>query len=97
MKTLTITDLARTEELDHSAMAAVRGGFTMGGPGYSYGDVNYAPSFDSSISATQNLAQMQEVLTATANGSAFVHGVTVHSDVDQDGQNKIVRHSPALA
>ena len=93
MKTLIITDLARTDDLDHKTMAAVRGGFKMGGPGYSVGNVNYAPSFDSSISATQNLAQMQEVLTATANGSAFIHGVSVHSNVDQHGENKIVRRS----
>ena len=95
MKTLTITDLARTEQLDRGAMAAVRGGFKMGGPGYGYGDVNYAPKFDSSISATQNLVQMQEVMTATANGSAFLSGVHVDSDVDQRGDNKIIRHSPA--
>jgi len=96
MKTLIITDLARTEQLDRSAMSAVRGGFKMEKPGYSgysFGDVNYAPSFDSSITATQNLAQMQEVVTATANGSAFLNGVTVHSDVDQHGENKIVRRS----
>jgi hypothetical protein len=95
MKTLTITDLARTEQLDRNAMALVRGGFKMGSPSYnpSYpsGNVNYTPKFDSSINATQNLAQMQEVLTATANGSAFLDGVTVHSDVHQDGENKIVR------
>ena len=90
MKTLTITDLARTEELDRNAMAAVRGGFKMGAPGYPLGDVRYAPSFDSSITATQNLVQMQDVLTATANGSAFVSGVHVNSDVHQDGQNKVI-------
>ncbi|MGJ9416658.1 hypothetical protein ACHAC9_02665 [Massilia sp. CMS3.1] len=95
MKTLTINDLARTEELDRSAMAFVRGGFKMGSPGYAYGDVNYAPTFDSSITATQNLVQMQEVLSATANGSAFLSGVHVDSKVDQHGENKIVRHSPA--
>ena len=93
MKTLTITDLARTEELDGSAMALVRGGFKMGTPGYPVGDVSYAPKFDSSITATQNLVQMQDVLTATANGSAFVHGVHVDSDVHQDGQYTIVRRS----
>jgi hypothetical protein len=94
MKTLIINDLARAEQLDSGAMAQVRGGFNMGSyGGTSMGDVNYAPSFDSSITATQNLAQMQEVLTATANGAAFVSGVSVHSDVDQDGQNKIVRRS----
>jgi protease II len=91
MKSLIIADLARTEQLDRSAMAHVRGGFKMGTPGYSYGNVNYAPSFDSSITATQNLAQMQEVVTATANGSAFLGGVNVDSHVSQDGNNTIVR------
>ena len=91
MHTLTITDLARSEQLDRPTMAAVRGGWKMGSPGYAFGDVNIAGSFDSSISATQNLAQMQDVLTATANGSAFVSGVKVDSDVDQHGENKIVR------
>jgi hypothetical protein len=91
MKSLIITDLARTEQLDRKAMSAVRGGFRMGTPGYAFGDVNYAPSFDSSIKATQNLAQMQEVVTATANGSAFLGGVSVDSHVDQDGNNKIIR------
>ena len=33
---------------------------------------------------------MQEVLIATANGSAFVDGVHVNSDVHQDGENKII-------
>jgi hypothetical protein len=94
MKTLTIKDLARTEQLDRGAMAAVRGGWSMSSPSYppSYkmGDLNYPPSVDSSIKATQNLLQQQSVTTATANGSAFLHGVDVHSDVHQDGQNKII-------
>ena len=93
MKTLIIADLARAEQLDRSAMALVRGGYKMEKSGYAFGDLSYAPSFDSSITATQNLVQMQDVLTATANGSAFVNGVTVHSDVDQHGENKIVRRS----
>ncbi len=92
MKTLIITDLARSEQLDSGAMAHLRGGFKKEGySGYSVGDVNYAPSFDTSITATQNLMQMQEVMTATANGSAFVDGIDVHSKVNQDGENKIVR------
>jgi hypothetical protein len=94
MKTLTIKDLARTEQLDRTTMAGVRGGWSMGSPSYppSYkmGDLNYAPSTDSSIKATQNLLQQQSVATLTANGSAFLHGVDVHSDVHQDGQNKII-------
>ena len=91
MHTLTITDLARSEQLDRPTMAAVRGGWSMGAPSYSYGDLKLGGTFDSSITATQNLAQMQEVLTATANDSAFVDGVDVHSNVDQHGDNKIVR------
>ena len=95
MKTLIITDLARTEQLERGAMALVRGGYKMEtsgyNPSYPTGNFNYTPSFDSSIKATQNLAQMQDVVTATANGSAFLGGVDVHSDVDQHGENKIVR------
>ena len=90
MKTLTINDLARTENLDSSAMALVRGGWSMYLPGYKAHDPSYAPSYDSSIAATQNLLQQQSVTTATANGSAFVHGVHVNSDVRQDGENKII-------
>jgi len=90
MKTLTIKDLARTDDLDSRSMAAVRGGWSMVEPSWKVGDVNYSPSFDSSIHATQNLLQQQSVLTSTANGSAFVHGVDVHSDVHQDGKNKII-------
>ena len=90
MKTLTIKDLDRTEQLDRSAMAAVRGGWSMYSPSLKTGDLTYAPSYDSSINAAQNLGQMQNVMTATANGSAFLDGVSVHSNVHQNGQNKIV-------
>ena len=92
MKTLTIKDLAHTEQLDSGAMALVRGGYglTMYAPGYKAGDLSYAPSYDSSITAAQSLFQKQNVLTATANGSAFVHGIDVHSDVHQNGENKII-------
>jgi hypothetical protein len=90
MKTLTIKDLDRTEQLDRSAMAAVRGGWSMFSPSYKTGNVTYAPSYDSSINALQNLGQEQNVMTATANGSAFLDGVSVHSNVHQNGQNKIV-------
>ena len=90
MKTLTIKDLARTEELDRTAMAAVRGGWKMNTPSYKFGDVNYAPSFDSSINATQNLMQVQNVINAIANGSAFVDDVHATNTTDQFGQNNIV-------
>ena len=90
MKTLTIKDLARTEQLDRTAMAAVRGGWKMHSPSYAFGDVNYAPTYDSSITAVQNLAQHQSVLNATANESAFIDGVHVNSNVSQKGNNTIV-------
>jgi hypothetical protein len=90
MKTLTIKDLDRTEQLDRSAMAAVRGGWNMFTPSFKTGDLTYKPSYDSSINAVQNLGQEQNVMTATANGSAFLDGVDVHSNVHQNGQNKII-------
>jgi hypothetical protein len=90
MKTLTIKDLARTEQLDRTAMAAVRGGWKMSTPDHKFGNVNITPSYDSSIHATQDLMQAQKVLNATANGSAFIHNLDVHNDVSQDGKNIIV-------
>jgi hypothetical protein len=89
MKSLTIKDLARTEELDGKAMAAVRGGWTMKSPHYTIGDVSYAPSYDSSIAAVQNLAQVQNVTNAVANGSAFLDGVHATNTTSQSGQNNI--------
>jgi hypothetical protein len=91
MKTLTIKDLARTEELDRNAMSTVRGGWSMVAPSsYKVGDVSYAPSFDNSLHATQNLFQQQSVVTPTANESAFIDGVHVNNRVSQNGQNKII-------
>jgi hypothetical protein len=91
MKTLIIKDLARTEQLDRAAMSAVRGG-TMKSPSYSFGDKSYASNWDSSIHATQDLVQMQDVVNATANGSAFLDNIYVDNSVSQDGKNKIIRH-----
>jgi hypothetical protein len=90
MKTLIITDLARTDKLDRTAMAAVRGGYKYFAPSYSFGDITYAPNHDSSINARQDLSQLQNVMTATANGSAFLDHVDVHSNVRQNGHNTIV-------
>ena len=90
MNTLIIKDLDRAEQLDSTAMAAVRGGWSMYSPSYKVGDVNYTPSYDSSINAVQNLGQQQNVLTATANDSAFLSGVTVNNTTNQNGKNKII-------
>jgi hypothetical protein len=100
MKTLIIKDLTRTEQLDRTAMAAVRGGWKMDKPSHSYGDMkshSHSPtpsssSFDSSLHATQSLVQMQDVVNATANGSAFLDNIHVHNDVSQNGTNKIIRY-----
>jgi hypothetical protein len=96
MKTLIIKDLARTEQLDRSEMAAVRGGWKMGTPSYSFDMKSHSPSpttssFDSSLHATQSLVQMQDIVNATANGSAFLDNIHVHNDVSQNGTNKITR------
>jgi hypothetical protein len=90
MKTLTIKDLARTEELDRSAMSAVRGGWKME-PMYKFGDVTYSPSHDSSIDAVQKIMQQQDSLNAVANESAFLDNIHVTNNVSQDATNKIVR------
>lgn len=91
MKTILIKDLARNELLDAKAMTNVRGGFAINAPHYKFGDLTYAPSYDTSIHATQNLVQMQSVTNATANGSAFLDGVHATNATSQHGQNNIVR------
>ena len=91
MKTLIINDLARSERLDRPTMAAVRGGWKVNAASYTFGDIKYTGSDDSSINASQSLSQLQNVMTATANGSAFVDGVNVQNDVSQNGKNVIVR------
>jgi hypothetical protein len=87
MKPLIIKDLARTEELGRTDMAAVRGGM-MSMPSYPTGGT-YSPKFDSSIHATQDLMQAQQVTNATANGSAFLDCLHVTNNTDQFGQNNI--------
>ena len=90
MKTLTIKDLDRAETLDRATMTTVRGGWNVFAPSYKYGNVTYTPSSDSSINAMQSLSQQQNVLTATANDSAFLSGVTVNNNTHQNGKNVIV-------
>jgi hypothetical protein len=90
MKTLTIKDLALTCELDRGAMARVRGGYKMQQQAHSLVPMpSYSPSFESSIKVDQSLQQLQNVVNATANGSAFIDGVTVHNTTDQYGQNNV--------
>ena len=94
MKTLTIKDLALTCELDRDAMVRVRGGVKMQQQSYGLSSMpSYTPTFDSSINARQDLKQLQDVVNATANESAFLDGVSAHNTTDQYGQNNfVVRH-----
>jgi hypothetical protein len=92
MNTLSIKDLALTCELDRGAMAHVRGGH-----GKMQQQSNglvpmpaYFPSYNSTVDVNQNLQQFQNVTNATANGSAFIDGVTVHNNTSQFGQNNAV-------
>jgi hypothetical protein len=88
MKTLTINDLGVTRELDRGAMAAVRGGH---GSGHASWFPQYEPkSSGSSLDATQDLTQLQKVVNATANGSAFIDCVDVTNNTHQYGQNNIL-------
>ena len=85
MKTLIIKDLARTEDMGRTEMAAVRGGM-MSVPSYM---PVYSPKFDSSIHATQDLMQAQQVNNVTANDSAFLDCLHVTNKTKQFGQNNI--------
>lgn len=91
MKTILIKDLARNEALDAKIMSTVRGGSSMNSPYYKLGDLSYTPSYDASIHATQDLVQMQSVVNATANDSAFLNGVHATNTTSQSGQNNIFR------
>jgi hypothetical protein len=95
MKTLTIHDLARAHELDTAGMAAVRGGYNLGATYCAPPSFCLPPSYcgpassDSSVHATQDLRQAQQVFNATANGSAFLNGLDVTNKTKQFGQNNI--------
>ncbi|MFJ1471798.1 hypothetical protein [Massilia orientalis] len=92
MNTLSIKDLALTCELDRGAMAHVRGGHgKMQQPSHGLSPMPaYFPSYNSTVDVDQNLQQFQNVTNATANGSAFIDGVTVHNNTSQFGQNNAV-------
>jgi len=91
MKTLTIKDLALTCELDRDAMARVRGGYNMQQQSHSLVPMpSYSPTYSSSIDARQGLQQLQDVVNATANGSAFIDCVDVTNNTHQYGQNNIL-------
>ena len=95
MNTLSIKDLALTCELGRGAMARVRGGHgKMQQQTHApYPMPAYFPGYNSTVDVNQNLQQFQNVTNATANGSAFIDGVTVHNNTSQFGQNNaLVSH-----
>jgi hypothetical protein len=87
MNTLTIKDLALSCELGHKEMSHVRGGHKMGTASYPLFPM---PSYASSVNATQDLRQAQQVLNETADGSAFISGVNVTNNTSQFGQNNLL-------
>ncbi|MFJ1471801.1 hypothetical protein [Massilia orientalis] len=89
MQTLIINDLAQSCELDHKQMASVRGGHGTSSPSYSLYPMP-SPTYSKTVNATQNLAQIQSVLNETADGSAFVSGVTANNNTSQFGQNNLL-------
>jgi hypothetical protein len=88
MKTLTIKDLGHAEALDRNSMAAVRGGTKMSMP-YCPPSMQYPTTKTDTTKIDQSLMQFQDVKNLTANGSAFISGVTVDNSTDQFGQNNV--------
>ncbi|MBP0621852.1 hypothetical protein [Cupriavidus consociatus] len=87
MTTLTINDLTTIDTLDQKRMHAVRGGFA-----YVPFVAAYMPlklSIDKSITATQEIAQMQTVTNMNGNGSAFLDHVKSNVHTNQNASNNI--------
>jgi hypothetical protein len=87
MNTLIIKDLAAKCELSHNDMTAIRGGH---GTSSMPWPTMYSPSYNTSVKANQNLLQLQDVKNLTANGSAFISGVSATNNTDQFGQNNLL-------
>ena len=92
MKTLMIKDLSANVELDSKAMAAVSGGLYLGrrayfgGPKLSF-DLTHIDT--KSVIASQDLAQVMNVSTATGVNAAFVDHLTSNVRTNQQGANNI--------
>lgn len=87
MSTLMIKDLARTEELDRSAMAQVKGG-TFYFPWLPvYGYESYSSSVD--FAASQSIGQVQNVVNNNGNNVAFASGISSVVTPVQTANNNI--------
>jgi hypothetical protein len=96
MSTLMIKDLSVTTELDHSAMAAVRGGYNKELLGSmtlsSLGEKmpNYTtPTNTYSFDATQLIGQAQNVTNNNGNNVAFANCIDSTVNPTQTGKNNI--------
>jgi hypothetical protein len=96
MSTLMIKDLSVTTELDHSAMASVRGGFnkeyvgsmSLSSPGYEMPKYT-APANTFSFDATQLIGQSQNVVNNNGNNVAFACGIESTVNPTQTARNNI--------
>jgi hypothetical protein len=87
MTTLTITDLTTIDTLDRKGMLAIRGGRALLPFVPVYQPLNL--SFDSSIKAVQEIAQMQTVTNMNGYGSAFPDHVKSDVHTNQNATNNI--------
>jgi hypothetical protein len=88
MHTLTIRDLSVTEELDHKAMGAVRGGMLRGfvpywTPSYSVSERSF------SVDASQLIGQTQNVVSQNGNNVAFADDIRSIVKPSQSASNNI--------
>jgi len=88
MKTLTIKDLSRTEELDRPAMAGVRGGMYVG---YfpSWSSVYDTSKHDFSVTAEQLNSQTQNIANNNGVNAAFVDNIHTTIKPTQTASNSI--------
>ncbi|MEM5278807.1 hypothetical protein VSR17_27680 [Cupriavidus taiwanensis] len=87
MTKLTLTDLTTVETLDRKGMHAVRGGRALMPFVAVFQPLNL--SFDKSITAVQEIAQMQSVTNMNGNGSAFLDHVKSNVHTNQNASNNI--------
>jgi hypothetical protein len=90
MKTLIITDLSRTEELDRKAMASVHGGMGKGMPYYDWAGPQFSfEKTDFNFNASQMLGQTQNTTVNNGNNVAFADNITSTVTPHQTGTNTI--------
>jgi len=88
MKTLTIKDLSRTEELDHPAMTGVHGGMYVGYfPAWS--SVYDTSKHDFSVTAEQLNSQTQNIGSNNGANAAFVDHIRTTIKPTQSASNSL--------